>query len=98
MPLSTTDLEKIARLACLDTANEQTKQLHEEINSIMDFVEQLCSVDTHAVRPLCHPLALHQRLRPDEVTEVGCVAELEALAPQFADTLYLVPNVFDADK
>jgi aspartyl-tRNA(Asn)/glutamyl-tRNA(Gln) amidotransferase subunit C len=98
MTLLASDLEKIARLACLDTASEHTAQLNEEINSIMDFVEHLRSVDTAGVAPLFHPLALYQRLRTDEITEEECIAELEAIAPLFEDQLYLVPKVIESGK
>lgn len=97
MTLSATDLKKIARLASLDTDSDNTTQLNEEINSIMDFVEQLRSLDTRDVAPLFHPLARHQRLRIDEVTEEECIAELEAIAPLFAEDLYLVPKVITTE-
>lgn len=96
MTLSTDDLKKIARLAHLDAVSDQTAKLNEEVNSIMNFVEQLCSFDTQDVAPLFHPLALHQRLREDSVTEQECIAELEALAPFFEDNLYLVPKVIES--
>lgn len=95
MAISPKDLEKIAQLAYLDTDLDHTPKLIQEINDIMDFVEQLRSIDTTDVAPLFHPLALNQRLRADEVTEADCVAELEALAPLFEDNLYLVPQVID---
>ena len=98
MTISITELEKIASLACLNTAEDQTSKLNEEINSIMNFVEQLRSLDTQGIAPLFHPLALHQRLREDTVTEEECIAELEALAPLFEDNLYLVPKVIESDK
>lgn len=98
MTISQKDLEKIARLAYLDTASSDTKELTREISAIMDFVDQLRSVDTQNVAPLFHPFATHQRLRPDAVTEEDCVAELEAMAPLFEDNLYLVPKVIESDK
>jgi aspartyl-tRNA(Asn)/glutamyl-tRNA(Gln) amidotransferase subunit C len=98
MTLSSADIEKIARLASLDTASEQTSKLNEEVNSIMNFVDQLRSVDTANVAPLFHPLARHQRLRADEVSEEECIAELEAMAPLFEEDLYLVPKVIESEK
>ena len=95
MTLSTKDLEKIANLAYLDLDLEHFPQLTQEISSIMDFVDQLRSVDTDGVAPLFHPFALHQRLRTDEITEVNCVEELKALAPLFEEGLYLVPKVIE---
>jgi aspartyl-tRNA(Asn)/glutamyl-tRNA(Gln) amidotransferase subunit C len=98
MTISSNNLEKIARLASLDIDSESSAQLTEEINSIMDFVDQLRAVDTSQVEPLCHPLALHQRLRMDEITEAACVAELGALAPLFKDNLYMVPKVIESSN
>ena len=97
MTLSSADIENIARLARLD-ASENPSQLYEEVNSIMNFVEQLRSVDTINIAPLFHPLALYQRLRTDEITEEVCIAELETMAPLFENNLYLVPKVIESGK
>ncbi|MDR3502630.1 MAG: Asp-tRNA(Asn)/Glu-tRNA(Gln) amidotransferase subunit GatC [Legionella sp.] len=98
MTITPTDLEKIAQLAYLNTDMDHTPQLIQEVNEIMNFVEQLRSVDTTEVVPLFHPFALQQRLRPDAITEESCLAELEAIAPLFEDDLYLVPQVIEQDK
>lgn len=98
MSISKKDLEKVAHLAYLDIDTDSSSQLGEEINSIMNFVEQLRGVNTQEVAPLFHPLALHQRLRADTVTEEDCIADLEAMAPLFEDNLYLVPKVIESGK
>lgn len=98
MTISQKDLEKIAGLAYLDSESSSTTQLAQEVSAIMDFVEQLRSADTQNVAPLFHPLALHQRLRMDAVTEEDCIRELEEIAPLFEDDLYLVPKVIESDK
>lgn len=98
MTISQKDLEKIARLAYLDADSEQSTQLSEEINAIMNFVEELRNVKTSHVAPLFHPFDLHQRLRPDVITEEEYLAELAEIAPMFEDNLYLVPKVIDSGK
>jgi aspartyl-tRNA(Asn)/glutamyl-tRNA(Gln) amidotransferase subunit C len=98
MTISQEDLAKIARLAYLNTDSTDSSKLTQEVSSIMDFVDQLRSVDTTNVAPLFHPFALHQRLRDDVVTEEDCIAELEAIAPMFEDNLYLVPKVIESGK
>ncbi len=98
MTISQTDLEQIARLAYLNEDSNNNAQLFEEINSIMNFVDQLRSIDTKHVAPLFHPFDLHQRVRPDVVTEEECLAQLESIAPMFEDNLYLVPKVIDSSK
>ena len=98
MTISNQDIEKIARLAYLDIEPHSSSALKEEINSIMNFVDQLRTLDTKHVAPLFHPLALHQALRTDEVTEQDCIAELEAIAPLFENDLYLVPKVIESGQ
>ena len=95
MRLTPQDLEKIARLASLDT--EHSDKLNKDINAIMDFVDQLRSVDTDNIAPLFHPLELVQRLRPDEVTEQECLDELKAIASNFENNFYWVPKVIESD-
>lgn len=96
MTITPEALHKMAHLAYLTIDEEQVPAVCEEISAIMDFVEQLRTIDTTGVAPLFHPLAAQQRLRVDEVTEAECIAELEAIAPMFEDNLYLVPKVIDA--
>lgn len=98
MSLSPKELEQIANLAYLDTQDIDTSKLGQEINSIMDFVDQLRSVDTQHSAPLSHPFALHQALREDVVTEEDCNAQLEAIAPLFEDHLFLVPTVIESGE
>lgn len=98
MTISAAELQQIAKLAYLEEDPEHTEKLTQEISAIMDFVDQLKSVDTNEVAPLFHPLELHQRLREDAVTEQECIAELEAIAPLFEDQMYLVPKVISTEK
>ncbi|MGL5742364.1 MAG: Asp-tRNA(Asn)/Glu-tRNA(Gln) amidotransferase subunit GatC [Legionella sp.] len=98
MTISVQDLEKIAQLAYLDTDIAHSPKLIEDINAIINFVDQLRSKETHDIKPIFHPLALNQRLRPDAVTEENCLDELKARAPQFDSDLYLVPQVIDQGK
>ncbi len=96
MTVSPKELEKMARLTYLNLDSNNSSQLNDEINSIIEFVDKLRALDTSKVAPLFHPLALHQRMRADEVTEEECIADLEQLAPLFEDNLYLVPKVIES--
>lgn len=98
MTISAKDLEKISQLAYLDTDIKHSPKLIEDINAIMNFVDQLRSVNTQKVEPLFHPIALNQRFRQDVITEENSLTELEALAPKFEQDLYLVPQVIDQSK
>ncbi|KTD26892.1 Asp-tRNA(Asn)/Glu-tRNA(Gln) amidotransferase subunit GatC [Legionella israelensis] len=99
MTLKAKDLQKISELACLDIENE-SELLGQDVNKIMDFVEQLRSVNTNGTAPLFHPFDLHQPLRADVISEENCAAELEEIAPLFDEenSHYLVPQVIDSGK
>jgi len=97
MSLSANDLEKLAQLAYIEEDPNST--LAEDINSIMNFVEQLRKIDTSGVAPRFHPLEDHnQRLRLDEITEKDCSSELASIAPSFEKGCYLVPKVIDSGQ
>ncbi|MDA9271979.1 Asp-tRNA(Asn)/Glu-tRNA(Gln) amidotransferase subunit GatC [bacterium] len=95
---SITELKKIAALAYLDTNTEHSKHLLTDVNNIMQYIEQLCEINTTGIEPLSHPFDLHQRLRVDTVTDTNCAVELEKMAPLFVDGLFLVPKVIDTGK
>lgn len=96
MSMSSDELKSLASLACITIEDTSITKLNDQMNSILDFVEQLQKTDTHETLPLFHPLTLETRTRPDEVTEADCLAQLEAIANQFEDGMYLVPQVIDA--
>jgi aspartyl-tRNA(Asn)/glutamyl-tRNA(Gln) amidotransferase subunit C len=95
MSLSSHDVRRIANLSRLAQSDGETQRLCEEINAILRFVAQLDAVDTTAIEPMSHAVELSQRLRPDTVTECNCRDELQAIAPQTQDGLYLVPKVIE---
>lgn len=98
MTVSSTDLNNITKLAYLENDPENSAQLATEINSIMDFVQQITKIDTSGILPLFHPMDLHQRLRTDSVTEADCLQELTTIAPLFDEALYLVPKIIETGK
>ena len=65
------------------------------ITDILALIDQMQSVDTDAVAPLAHPLDMTQRLREDDVTESNRRDELQQLAPEVEEGLYLVPKVIE---
>lgn len=98
MAITESNLDELAQLACLNIEPGERSLLAQEVSAIMDFVEQLCLVDTAEVAPLFHPFDLHQRFRADEITEADCSAQLAEIAPLFEDDLYLVPKVIDSGE
>ena len=95
MSLTTEDVNKIAWLARLAIDPDKTGSCAHDLSGILDFVEQMRSVDTASVPPMAHPLDQAQRLRSDVVTETDQRESFQAHAPLVEAGLYLVPKVIE---
>ena len=95
MAFDRTEVEKVAQLARLRMSNSEKDEVTGRITDILALIDQMQSVDTDAVAPLAHPLDMTQRLREDDVTESNRRDELQQLAPEVEEGLYLVPKVIE---
>ncbi|MEM7280195.1 MAG: Asp-tRNA(Asn)/Glu-tRNA(Gln) amidotransferase subunit GatC [Pseudomonadota bacterium] len=95
MSLTKDDIQKIATLARLQISDSEVPEYQSTLSSILNFVQQLETVETDDVSPMAHPLEMNQRLRDDVVTEADRRAEFQAQAPDTEDGLYLVPKVIE---
>ncbi len=95
MSLGSDEVKKIAHLARLEVSDADVPEYAKNLSDILDFVEQMSSVETSDVVPMAHPLELPQRLRADEVTEQNQREVFQSVAPQVEDGLYLVPKVIE---
>ncbi len=95
MSLSSDDIHKIARLARLAVNEQEAEALRRDLSNILNLVEQMAAVDTSAIEPMAHPLAMTQRLRADEVTEENRRDRYLRNAPAAENGLFLVPRVIE---
>jgi len=95
MAFDKSEVEKIAHLARLHISDSEADEVTARIGDILSLIDQMQSVNTDAVEPLAHPLDVVQRLREDEITEKDQREELQTLAPNSQDGLYLVPKVLE---
>jgi|SRR5215813_1771358 len=54
MPITKTDVQKIAELARLELTPDETELFTEQLSSIIKHVEKLNEVDTEGVEPMSH--------------------------------------------
>lgn len=73
--LSTEDVLKLARLARLKLTDEEVGQFTEEISSILQYVEQLQSINLENVEPTYQVTGLTNVTRADEVKNYGTSPE-----------------------
>lgn len=95
MALDKAEVEKIAHLARLHISEADTEEVTNRITDILALIDQMQTIETDAVEPLAHPLDMVQRLRADAVTESDNRQQLQSLAPNSQDGLYLVPKVIE---
>ncbi len=96
MEINDKTISKIAHLARLHLEDQEIHQHKDKLNSILNWVEQLKSVDTDNIEPLYHPLDDSiQPVRDDVITEKNNREELLTLSETHKSGLYLVPKVID---
>lgn len=95
MSITSQELSQIAYLARLKFDKDALMANTKQMNNILTFVEQLKEVNTDDIMPMAHPLAMNQRLRPDEVVAIDEHKNFQAIAQQVQQQLYLVPTVIE---
>jgi aspartyl-tRNA(Asn)/glutamyl-tRNA(Gln) amidotransferase subunit C len=99
MSLSASDIARIASLARLQLASDESERMLSQINGFFDLVERMRSVDTTGIEPLAHPVAALEdvtlRLRDDIVSEPNNREANQKSAPAVEAGLFLVPKVIE---
>ena len=99
MSLSASDIARIASLARLQLAPNESERMLSQINGFFDLVERMRSVDTAGIEPLAHPVAAIEditlRLRDDIVSEPDNREANQKSAPAVEAGLFLVPRVIE---
>ena len=65
-----------------------------QLSQILDTMEGLQQIDTEGVAPLAHVLPIENVLREDEVGECFTQETVLANAPEQADGMFQVPDVY----
>lgn len=95
MALSKQDIEYIAQLARLEIDVDEIPDYQSKLGQIIEFIAELEQAEIGDLLPMAHPLAMSQRLRPDEVTEVNERERLQANASETSEGFYVVPRVLE---
>jgi aspartyl-tRNA(Asn)/glutamyl-tRNA(Gln) amidotransferase subunit C len=99
MALTSTDIARIASLARLQLAPDESERMLSQINGFFDLVERMRAVDTTGVEPLAHPVAAIEditlRLREDIASEPDDRTANQKSAPAVEAGLFLVPKVIE---
>jgi aspartyl-tRNA(Asn)/glutamyl-tRNA(Gln) amidotransferase subunit C len=99
MPITESDIEKIAQLAHLEITDDERKMFAPQISEIVTYVEQLNAIDTTAVEPALGGLTAEgestESSRTDELQpSLGQKLALDQ-APDPASGHFRVPRVLN---
>ena len=71
MKLDTNTINKIAKLARIKLSEQASKDLLKDMNSILDWVEQLNEVDTDKIEPLANISSSSLPKRKDQAEDIN---------------------------
>ena len=69
MSINKDQIKYLSLLSRMDIQESEINDVEEKLTKIIDFVDQLQSIDTDEIQPMAHPLNQFQRLRADKVIE-----------------------------
>ena len=95
MKLDTNTINKIAKLARISLSKEEANDLLKDMNSILDWVEQLNEVDTESVEPLANISSSTLPQRIDEAKDINSSDEILKNSPDKLEGYFAVPKVVE---
>lgn len=95
MSLSLDQVRRVAQLARIEISPAEAETTQNQLNHIFALIEQMQAVNTEGVEPMAHAQDLALRLRQDQVSESNLRDAFQAVAPETAAGLYLVPKVIE---
>lgn len=88
-------VRRMARLARLRLSDQEVDLFSRQLTRILDYVQQLDTVDTEGVEPMAHPLAISNIDRDDQPGGRFDSERALANAPERRGRLFRVPAVLD---
>lgn len=95
MSFSADDVTRLARLARIDVADDEARDVRAKLDAIFGLIDALQAIDTTGVEPMAHAQDVSMPLRDDAVTEENRRERYQAQSPAVADGLYVVPKVLE---
>jgi aspartyl-tRNA(Asn)/glutamyl-tRNA(Gln) amidotransferase subunit C len=97
-PLTLDDVRKVAKLARLALDDDHLRTLTPQLESILEYVDQIRSVDATGVEPMAHALPLANVLRDDVVEPSLPIEKVLQNAPATDGRFFKVPKVIGGDE
>ena len=89
------DLRNVARLARLHFKDEELKVFESQLSQILNFVEELKTVNVDGVEPTSHPLAISNVFREDAIKPSLPIESFLKHSPQSKGRFFEVPKIIE---
>ena len=86
------DIKKIAQLAHLKLEHAESNRLEKHLEQIIDYIDQLNSLDTSNIEPTSHVLPVQNVFREDNVFKFNNINYLDG-SPAHSKGHYEVPKI-----
>lgn len=93
MSITIKDAQHVAKLARLALKPEELELYTKQLNAILDYAQQLQSLDTKDIPPTFNPYGTAAVLREDAVKQFTNRQQLVANGPQTEGTSFVVPRI-----
>ncbi len=95
MSVDTDTVRRVAKLARIAVREEELDPLAGELNTILDWVEQLGEVNVDGIEPMTSVTPMALKRRDDGVTDGDRQGDVLANAPDTREGFYAVPKVVE---
>ena len=95
MSINKDQIKYLSLLSRMNIQESEISDIEEKLTKIIDFVDQLQSIDTNGVQPMAHPLNQSQRLRADNVIEENIRDKIQKNTKSTERGMYIVPKVIE---
>lgn len=95
MKITRAEVEHVGRLARLALSEEELDSLTGEMDAILDYVEQLKTLDTEGIVPTAHAVPMENAFRADEVRPGFSTEQALSNAPDAIDNAFRVRRVME---
>ena len=90
--ISDETMEYVGILAKLELSEEEKEQAKKDMETMLDYIDQLNELDTTGVEPMSHVFPVHNVFREDVVTNGDNSAAMLKNAPKAKEGQYQVPK------
>jgi aspartyl-tRNA(Asn)/glutamyl-tRNA(Gln) amidotransferase subunit C len=87
----------VAKLARLSLSDEEARQMQQQLDAILGYMEGLDELDVSDVPPTFHSIPIDAPLRPDVPERCSDRAEIFEQAPESESGGFAVPLVLEVD-